>query len=157
MTTLNKLAICGLIRKCTTKKKWYTYLHRAYLSNTHLHETIFERVILYETVFSNVNLSTSKHLATCIHKGPSVLDYRTLTKSNRLPLEFLRGCGLPDYLIAQTLSNRSEAAQYCSCFISYSSKAQDFANCLHTDLQSNGVRCWFAPKDIPIGAKFRWR
>jgi hypothetical protein len=26
---------------------------------------------------------------------------------------------------------------------------------LYADLQSNGVRCWFAPKDIPIGARVR--
>jgi hypothetical protein len=40
-----------------------------------------------------------------------------------------------------------------SCFISYSSKDQDFARQLHTDLQKRGVRCWFAPHDLPIGAK----
>jgi hypothetical protein len=72
-----------------------------------------------------------------------------------LPLEFLRGCGLPDSLIAEALKPRRETAQYCSCFISYSSKDQDFADRLYVDLQSKGVRCWFAPKDIPIGAKVR--
>jgi TIR domain len=40
-----------------------------------------------------------------------------------------------------------------SCFISYSSKDQDFAERLHADLQNKGVRCWFAPHDLPIGAK----
>ena len=30
-----------------------------------------------------------------------------------------------------------------------------FAQRLHADLQNNGVRCWFAPHDLPIGAK-RW-
>ena len=130
-------------------------LHRAYISNTHLDETSFDRAILYETVFANVSLSTAKHLATCIHRGPSVLDHRTIVKSIGLPLEFLRGCGLPDYLIAEALKPRRETAQYCSCFISYSSKDQDFAGRLYADLQSKGVRCWFAPKDIPIGAKLR--
>jgi hypothetical protein len=40
-----------------------------------------------------------------------------------------------------------------SCFISYSSKDQVFADKLHADLQDAGVRCWFAPHDLPIGAK----
>jgi TIR domain len=40
-----------------------------------------------------------------------------------------------------------------SCFISYSSRDQDFAERLHADLQNKGVRCWFAPHDMKIGAK----
>jgi hypothetical protein len=28
-----------------------------------------------------------------------------------------------------------------------------FADRLHADLQNKGVRCWFAPHDLPIGAK----
>jgi hypothetical protein len=43
--------------------------------------------------------------------------------------------------------------QTFSCFISYSSKDQEFADRLHADLQNKGVRCWFAPHDMPIGAK----
>ena len=46
---------------------------------------------------------------------------------------------------------------YYSCFISYSSKDQDFAERLHADLQSKGVRCWFAPEDMKIGDKIRAR
>jgi hypothetical protein len=38
-------------------------------------------------------------------------------------------------------------------FISYSSKDQEFVDRLHADLQNKGVRCWFAPHDMPIGAK----
>lgn len=49
------------------------------------------------------------------------------------------------------------AIDYYSTFISYSSKNQDFAMRLHADLQSKGVRCWFAPEDIKIGDKFRQR
>jgi hypothetical protein len=43
--------------------------------------------------------------------------------------------------------------QFYSCFISYSSKDQEFAERLHADLQNKGVRCWFAPHDMAIGAK----
>lgn len=43
--------------------------------------------------------------------------------------------------------------QYYSCFISYSSKDEEFALQLYKDLQSHGVRCWFAPEDMKIGAR----
>jgi hypothetical protein len=35
-----------------------------------------------------------------------------------------------------------------TCFISYSTKDQDFADRLYAELQAKGVRCWFAPHDI---------
>jgi hypothetical protein len=44
---------------------------------------------------------------------------------------------------------------YCSCFISYSSKDQKFADLLHSQLQSKGARVWLAAEDLKIGDKFR--
>jgi len=44
---------------------------------------------------------------------------------------------------------------FYSCFISHSSKDEAFATRLHADLQSKGVRCWFAPEDLKIGDKLR--
>jgi hypothetical protein len=70
-----------------------------------------------------------------------------------LPLSFLRGCGLPERLINYLPSILEQAIRFYSCFISYSSKDEAFARRLHADLQDKGVRCWFAPKDMPIGAK----
>jgi hypothetical protein len=46
-----------------------------------------------------------------------------------------------------------QAIQFYSCFISYSSSDDEFARRLHAALQNNGVRCWFAPHDMKIGAK----
>ncbi|MFZ0797409.1 MAG: toll/interleukin-1 receptor domain-containing protein [Terriglobales bacterium] len=46
-----------------------------------------------------------------------------------------------------------KAAEFFSCFISYSTKDQEFADRLHADLQNKGVRCWFAPHDIQAGKK----
>jgi hypothetical protein len=43
--------------------------------------------------------------------------------------------------------------QHYRCFISYSSRDQEFAERLHTDLQNESVRCWFAPHDMYIGGK----
>jgi hypothetical protein len=127
-------------------------LQGAYLIEANLGGATFSR-----TVFTDVNLSTAKGLESCTHTGSSALDHRTLQRSGRLPLTFLRGCGLPDRLIAYLPSLLEEAIQYYSCFISYSSKDEAFAKRLHADLQNNGVRCWFAPKDMKIGDKFRQR
>ena len=104
-------------------------------------------------VFADVDLRATKGLESCNHAGPSTIDHRTLQRSGRLPLAFLRGCGLPDRLIDYLPSLLEEAIQYYSCFISYSSKDDAFAKRLHADLQNTGVRCWFAPHDLPIGAK----
>jgi len=40
-----------------------------------------------------------------------------------------------------------------SCFISYSTRDQEFATRLYADLQNKGVRCWFAPHDVRGGKK----
>jgi hypothetical protein len=47
----------------------------------------------------------------------------------------------------------NQPIQFYSCFISYSTKDQEFAERLHADLQNKGVRCWFAPHDIQGGKK----
>src|SRR5262245_12241432 len=87
------------------------------------------------------------------HFGPSYLDYLTIAESWPLPLAFLRGCGLSDALIDYLPSLLQQAIQFYSCFISYSTKDQEFAARLHDNLQGKGVRCWFAPHDIRGGKK----
>jgi hypothetical protein len=101
----------------------------------------------------NINFEKAIGLDTCRHFGPSIIDFRTLSLSKNLPVSFLRGCGLPDVLIEYLPSLRGDAFRFYSCFISYSSKDQLFAERLHADLQNAGVRCWFSPHDLPIGAK----
>ena len=76
-----------------------------------------------------------------------------MQRSGPLPLSFLRGVGLPDTLIDYLPSLLNQAIQHFSCFISYSSKDDEFVHRLHADLQDKGVRCWFAPHDMTIGAK----
>ena len=112
---------------------------------------------LSETIFANVELMAVKGLESCFHEGPSMIDHRTLERSGKLPLSFLRGCGLPDTFIDYLPSLLNQPIQHYSCFISYSSKDEAFAQRLHADLQNKGVRCWFAPKDMKIGDKIRTR
>jgi len=135
------------------------------LRNTHLLSTNFTGADLYGADLSgavlggtnliNVGLSEAKNLEDCEHYWYSFIDHRTITKSTTLPLVFLRGCGVPDSLIEYFPSLLNDPIQFYSCFISYSSKDQEFAERLHSDLQDNGVRCWYAPEDLRIGEKIR--
>jgi uncharacterized protein YjbI with pentapeptide repeats len=109
--------------------------------------------ILFSTVFGNVDLTHVVGLEKCKHMRESIIDHLTLQKSGRLPLPFLRGVGLSDQFIDYLPSLLNQAIQYYSCFISYSSRDQEFAERIHADLQNNGVRCWFAPHDLSIGTK----
>lgn len=107
------------------------------------------------TIFGHTNLTGATGLESCGHFGPSIIDQQTLAKSGMLPLNFLRGCGLPDTLINYLPSLISDPIQFNSCFISYSNEDQLFARRLHADLQDKGVRCWFAPENLKIGDKIR--
>ena len=109
--------------------------------------------IFWETILARVNLSRTIGLDSCRHGGPSVIDERTLRRSGRLPVEFLRGCGVSDEFISLAKSLVASPIEFYSCFISYSTKDQTFADRLYADLQNKGVRCWFAPHDIRGGKK----
>ena len=63
----------------------------------------------------------------------------------------MRGAGVPDIFIEYLGSLTGNALEFYSCFISYSSKDQAFADRLYADLQNKGVRCWFAPHDMRGG------
>ena len=128
-------------------------LDYANLCHTNLSYANLSHAGLVETVLGGIDFTKAIGLAECNHDGPSIIDHRTLLLSENLPISFLRGCGLPDIIIEYLPSLRGEALQFYSCFISYSSKDQPFADRLHADLQNAGVRCWFAPHDLPIGAK----
>jgi uncharacterized protein YjbI with pentapeptide repeats len=129
-------------------------LTEANLQRADLDQADLSNAIFRDTKFIDVRLNGAQGLDTCKHKGPSLtLDFRTLRSFVRLPKAFLRGCGLPERLIDYLPSLLEEPIQFQSCFISYSTRDQDFANRLHTDLQNHGVRCWFAPHAAQGGTK----
>ena len=139
-------------------------LNRALLRGADLTGTIFREsdlgeadftdAILGHTVFAEVNLATVKGLETVKHIGPSSVGIETLDKSRgAVPDLFLRGAGLPENFIAYARSLIAAPISFYSCFISYSTKDQDFADRLFADLQLRGIRCWFAPHDIQAGRK----
>jgi len=129
------------------------YLCWAKLDDTSLSKANLTKAVLGETILGNLDLSDTIGLNSCDHRAPSIIDYRTLAQSRNLPLPFLRGCGLPDQLIEYLPSLLNQPIQFFSCFISYSTKDQEFAERLYADLQNKGVRCWFAPHDAQGGKK----
>ncbi|MEM8557048.1 MAG: toll/interleukin-1 receptor domain-containing protein [Bacteroidota bacterium] len=111
------------------------------------------RVVLHESSFVDVDLSSAVGLENCMHAGPSVIDFRTLSRSGPLPDSFLRGVGLSDEIIKYLPGLVGSAIEFYSCFISHSTADGSFAKRLHNDLQGNGVRCWYAPEDMKSGRK----
>src|SRR6266852_2701148 len=141
---------------------WNTDLGGADLSEANLRQTDLSSAILTEvnlsrakvgwTIFGDVDLRTVKGLETVEHEGPSTIGTNTILRSQGdIPEIFLRGAGLNETFITYARSLVGQSIDYYTCYISYSSKDQAFADRLYTDLQSKGVLCWFAPKDMKIG------
>ena len=106
-------------------------------------------------MLSDVDLSEVKGLESVRHYGPSTIGIDTVYASKgRIPEAFLRGAGVPDEFITYMGSLVGRTIEFYSCFISYSSKDQEFAERLHADLQAKGVRCWFAPEDMKVGGSW---
>lgn len=121
-----------------------------------LKESDLSQANMKSNTFIDVDLSAAKGLGTVIHGGPTDISISTISQSRgNIPEIFLRGAGIPDSFIIFARSLAGRPNDYYTCFISYSSKDEDFAKRLYTDLQNEGVRCWFAPEDLKIGAKIR--
>jgi len=153
-------------------------LSGAFLSGALLGGANFTGAFFENTTLGIIDFSKTKGLDEIKHLGPSPISTRTLELfKGKIPEQFLRGCGLSDWeieaaklyqpgLSADQVTSITDnvcqfragnSIQYYSCFISYSSKDEEFAKRLHNDLQNKGVRCWFAPEDLKIGDKFRGR
>jgi uncharacterized protein YjbI with pentapeptide repeats len=129
-------------------------LHNVKFAETALNGADLTGAKITGTIFANTNLREARGLELCSHRGPSSIGIETFFKSNgEIPEIFLRGCGVPEQFITYGRSLVGKAIEFYSCFISYSTKDQEFADRLHADLQNNAVRCWFAPHDIQGGRK----
>jgi uncharacterized protein YjbI with pentapeptide repeats len=125
-------------------KFWFSRLENADMTG----------VIVGDTAFGGVDLSTVRGLDLARHARPSIIGIDVIFLSQgTIPESFLRGCGVPDEFITYMRSLVANPIEFYSCFISYSTKDQAFADRLYADLQNKGVRCWFAPHDIQGGRK----
>jgi hypothetical protein len=108
-----------------------------------LRESDLSGAQLLSTVFDMNDLSCVRGLDTVAHAGPSTIGIGTIYKSKgNIPEVFLRGAGVPEDLIVYMRSLVGKAIDFYSCFISYSSKDDAFAQRLYADLQAKNVRCW---------------
>jgi hypothetical protein len=90
------------------------------------------------------------------HWNPSTIGIDTIYRSGGIiPEKFLKDAGVPDTFITYMRSLIVRPVEYYSCFISYASKDQACVERLYTDLRAVGVRCWYAPEDLRIGARIR--
>jgi hypothetical protein len=106
------------------------------------------------TIFSDVDLSQTIGLESVVHLSPSTIGIDTIYRSKgKIPRTFLRGAGVPEDFIDYMASLVGTGIEFYSLFISYSHKDEAFAERLHSDLQASGVRCWYAPEDMPGGKK----
>jgi uncharacterized protein YjbI with pentapeptide repeats len=129
-------------------------LRYARFMRTELHDVDFAACQFGETTFADADLSSAIGLDTVTHNGPSSIGIDTIYRSQgRIPEPFLRGCGVPDDFITHMRSLVGRPIEFYSCFISYSSKDEEFAKRLYEHLQQNHLRVWFAPEELKGGRK----
>jgi uncharacterized protein YjbI with pentapeptide repeats len=131
-------------------------LSEANLSGADLSRANLKQAVIGYTTFADTDLSVAQGLEAVRHISPSTIGIDTLYLSGgKIPEAFLRGCGVPDSFIEYipSLIGAMEPAQFYSCFISYSTKDEDFARRLHERMRAERLRVWFAPEDIQGGKK----
>ena len=145
---------------CTGANFTGANLRHANLVLANLHQVTLDSADLSEAQFGLTSVGGTKLRNTRLnvhHEAASSIGIDSFFDNGGLPEEFLRGCGVPEEFIAYAGSLIGKPIEYYSCFISYSSKDDDFAHRLHADLQARKIRTWFAPEDLKIGDRFRSR
>ncbi|MGA2786959.1 MAG: toll/interleukin-1 receptor domain-containing protein [Verrucomicrobiota bacterium] len=125
------------------------------LCSAELNEADLTETSLGFTSFVNNDLSRVIGLEKVMHHYPSPIGIDTLYKSQgKISDTFLRGAGVPEEIIEIARSIRAgPPIQWYSCFISYSSKDDEFARRLHSRMREANMRVWFAPEDLKGGKK----
>ena len=123
-----------------------------------LSEAILSRVRIGWTTFGDVDLSMVQGLDTVRHDGPSTIGIDTLYRSHgNIPEVFLRGTGVPEDIITYMKSLVGRPFEFYSCFISYSSQDQEFAERLHADLQSKGSAAGLLRRTSKVAERSTYR
>ena len=130
-------------------------LYTEILGEAKVEQPNIRQATIGETNLGNVDLRGVLGLDTVIHRSPSTLGIDTLYKSQgEIPDQFLRDAGVPEDVIdiARTIRAGSPI-QWHSCFISHSTKDDEFARRLHSRMREANMRVWFAPEDLKGGKK----
>lgn len=106
------------------------------------------------TVFTDIDLRGVKGVEHIHHFWGSDISLSTIFRSQgEIPIVFLRGCGVPEPIIAQIpkLVASLKSNQFYKCFISFGEVDDAFSERLYIDLQANGVLCWRWKEDAKWG------
>ena len=125
-------------------------------SSAQIERVEFAEAFMLANVFADNDLRIASGLESIQFVGPSTIGLDTIYKSRgKIPESFLRGCGVPESFITQmhSLVGAEDGIQFYSCFISYSSKDEEFARRLHGRMRDAHLRVWFAPEDMKSGQK----
>ena len=125
------------------------------LSYSFLSEANFEETKFYETTINECpTLIKAKNLNKVLFGGNLNLDVRTLRAcASELSFSFLQGAGYTNEEIEYLKAQYATPIKYYSCFISYSSKDEEFGKRLHSSLRNVNIPVWFAPEDVKGGEK----
>jgi hypothetical protein len=126
------------------------------LTGATLNEADFTDASFQDTRFAANDLSRVIGLSSTNHRGPSTIGIDTLFLSQgKIPESFLSNAGVPRPIIdnLHALVGATSPIQFNSCFISYSSRDQQFAERLHSRMRQENLRVWFAPEDMKGGEK----
>ena len=117
--------------------------------------TDFRKAHFNRTLICDCNLQNVKGLESVYISGPCYIGIDTLYKSQgQIPDKFLGDAGVPEEIIDIARSLRAgPAIQWHSCFISYSTKDEEFARRLHSRMREANMRVWIASKDLKGGKK----
>ena len=142
------------------------------LRRADLFETNFSKSVFGFTVWGNNDLSKALNLETVAHAASSVIGTNTIQRSKgKIPVVFLRGCGLSDLdieyaklanpeLTAQEVSEITQKIfdlkdtrpiQISPLFISYSHANSAFVERIETKLHTSGIRFWRDVHDATAG------
>lgn len=133
----------------TKAKLYHTRFHQVFLGGAD-----FTKSEMGSTAITDVDLSKVKGLDSVSHSAPSSIGVDTLYKSRgKISDKFLRDAGVPEGLISYlpSLIEAVQPFQWYSCFISYSTKNQNFAERLHSRMRQAGLRVWFDREDMKGG------
>jgi hypothetical protein len=127
----------------------------ANLNNAKLYKANLSGTAIGLTTFANVDLRGVDGIEKVRHIEPSTVGIDTIYKSHgEIPDKFLLDAGVPEEAIDLARSIRAgPAIQWHSCFISYSTKDEEFARRLHSRMREANMRVWFAPEDLKGGKK----
>lgn len=127
-------------------------LDSANLSRAKLVSADFLNARFGSTNLGDLDLSDAQNLDTAWHVAPSTIGIDTIYRSHgKIPIPFLRGCGVPERFIQQISAILAEPYQAYSFFLSYAARDHELAQRLLADLQGSGVRVWSAPEEMKLG------